>query len=253
MLHLLSSSVAPYWLSPEQFLSACTWNSNMSKTASSGYSIRTLAFWSRIGFIRLKMDQSGIFLVSRELIQVLLHLMWTFLTGFYTAYLFFRLYQLMQRDQSEWILTLFSHFNHAYIATAALYWNHEFAFRSPELLATVLNDCSESFETFSGRKALRRILGMFPILWVVYPTCMLLLSMQNPLASYTIYSGLPEAYQTRMFSAACALAEYALSLYIMAQIYLGVITILIFFQLVQREQEYGMQQIRYFANRSWSL
>ena len=219
----------------------------MLTTANSGYGIRTLRFWSFIGFISLKLDNNGFLHVSHDLTQLLLHRIWTLLTGLYTAYLFLRLYQVTQTDPSEWIHTLFTHLNLAFIATAGVYWNHAFAFRSPELVTTIFNDCSENFGKFSGRKALRRILGMYPILWVLWPTSMLLLYRQDPLVQYTTYSILSEVLQTWQFSTACALIEFALACFIMAQLYLGVFNLLMFFQMVQHEQEDGMRQLGYFA------
>ena len=88
------------------------------------------------------------------------------------------------------------------------------------------------------------LLRVAPIIWAIFPATILSVYSEDPLAPHTVYSVIPEEYQTPEVLLACALVEYALQTFLMTQFYLGCVTMLTFFQMLQREYEEGMQELK---------
>ena len=96
----------------------------------------------------------------------------------------------------------------------------------------------------TGAKGLRRVLTAAPIVWVLCPTIILSVYAEDPLAQHTIYAGMPAEYQTEEVLLLCALLEYALQCFLCTQFYFGLFAIITFFQMLQREYEEGMRELK---------
>ena len=81
-------------------------------------------------------------------------------------------------------------------------------------------------------------------MWILTPTLILSVYSEDPHAQYTIYSGLPQEYQTEGILLVCAMFEIGLECFLDSQYFLGWFTMFAFFHMIQREYEEGMAELR---------